>query len=177
MSSDPTTAAPAQTPTALQGFFVLLAVIVGVAIYLGIHHLLHIEAGYAGFLLLLYWSGIKGSAPAELTPAFFGALGGVLLAYLLWFLPTVMGGGGAIVALLAIIVAVYMLIMGWMPMVVNNAMMLLLTVGTIGAIQTRADFAGMAASVLLAGALSALMVTIGRMMSRRKKMVPASTAG
>jgi hypothetical protein len=177
MSSDPITAAPAQAPTPVQALFVLLAVIVGVAIYLGIHHVLHIESGYAGFLLLLYWSGIKGSAPAELAPAFFGALGGVLLAYLLWFLPTVMGSGGAIVALLAIMVAVYMLIMGWMPMVVNNAMMLLLTVGTIGTVQAKGDFAGMAASVLLAGGLSALILAIGRMMSRRKQMVPASSAG
>jgi hypothetical protein len=56
-------------------------------------------------------------------------------------------------------------------------MMLLLTVGTISTIQTRADFAGMAASVLLAGALSALILAVGRMMSRRKEMVPASSAG
>jgi hypothetical protein len=177
MSSDPTTNTPAHVPTPLQGLFILVGVIVGVGVYLGLSHALAIEAYYGGFLLLLYWGGLKGSAPAELPAAFVGALGGVLLAYLLVFLPSVMGTAGAIVALMLITVSVYALIMGWVPILVNNAMMLFLTVGTIAVVQEKGDFAGMAASVLLGGALSGLMLLIGRMMSRRKAMVPASSAG
>ncbi|WP_162987154.1 hypothetical protein [Sphingomonas paeninsulae] len=180
MTRDPTAMAPpspAPVPTPMQGLFILAAIIVGVAIYLGLSYFLQIASPYAGFLLLLYWGGLKGSAPAEFPAAFFGALGGVLLSYLLWALPLAMGSAGLVIALLLITFAVYALVMGWLPLVVNNAMMLLLTVGTIGVIQEKADFSGIAASALLGGALAGLMLLIGRMMARRKSLVPASSAG
>jgi hypothetical protein len=180
MTSEPTATTgqnPAPVPTPMQGLFILAGVIVGVVIYLGLSYFLQIASPYAGFLLLLYWGGLKASAPAEFPAAFLGALGGVLLSYLLWALPLAIGSAGLVVVLLLITFAVYALVMGWLPLVVNNAMMLLLTVGTIGVIQEKADFAGMSASVLLGGALAGLMLFVGRMMARRKSLVPASSVG
>ncbi len=171
MASDPMTStgtAPAPLPTPLQGFFILAGVIVGVALYLALSALLHIASPFAGFLLLLYWAGLKRSDPGEFPAALFGALGGVLLAYLLWSLPLAMGGAGSMIVLLLICAAIYALVMGWLPILVNNSMMLLLTVGTIDSVQEKADFIGMAASVLVGAVFAGILLLLARAAARRR---------
>jgi hypothetical protein len=56
-------------------------------------------------------------------------------------------------ALGLVLAAIYALIMGWVPLLVNNATMLFLTIGTIPALQQMATIAEMALSVLLAAVL------------------------
>jgi hypothetical protein len=181
MASEPTimaetgpSATPSSTPTPLQGLFIVAAVIVAIVAYLALCTQLRLTSPYAGFLFLFYWTGVKQAAAREYPPALLGALGGVALAFLLYALPPAIGTAGFAVALLAICAAIYALVMGWLPLVVNNAMMLLLTVGTIEAIQRAADFAGMAASILLAAALGGLLLLVSRAMARRGS---ASTPG
>jgi hypothetical protein len=170
MASEPRPMAetsPPSPPTPFQGMVVVAAVIVGIVVYLALCTQLRLASPYTGFLFLFYWTGLKQAAAREYLPALLGALGGVALAFLLYALPPMVGTAGFAIALLAICTAIYALVMGWLPLVVNNAMMLLLTVGTIEVIQKAADFTGMAASILLAAALAGLLLLVARVMARR----------
>lgn len=152
----------------LQGLIVLVLVIVGIGLYLVFGRLLGIVPLYAGFAFSLYFGGIRQSAPNELPAALFGSLGGVVVAAMLALLPGMIGPFGLAIALGAIALSVYCLIMAWVPLLVNYAFMLMLTIATIPSVQAEKRFVGMAASILLAAALMGLVLLIGGLVARRK---------
>ncbi len=174
MAHQPTIPGEPVAPTPLQGLLILLAVIGGVIVYLALSAQLRLASPYAGFLFIFYWTALKQADPREFASSLLGALGGVLLAWLLHILPPALGTAGLAAALVAVCAAIYALVMGWLPRLVNNAMMLLLTVGTIDAIQRDEDFAGMAGSILLAAALAALPLLIARVVRQRRGVPPTA---
>jgi len=78
-----------------------------------------------------------------------GALVGLLLAYLLFALPTWLGETGGAVFLGLILALIYCQIMGWLAVAVNMMAMLFLAVGTIPSVQSGADFAGVFVALIL----------------------------
>lgn len=152
----------------LQGVIALVLVIAGVAFYLALGGLLGIVPLYAGFAFSLYFGGINRSVPSEFPAALLGSLGGVAVAAMLALLPAMLGPLGLGIALGAIALSVYALIMNWVPMLVNYAFMLMLTIATIPALQSEGRFVGMAASILLAAALMGGVILIGGLLARRK---------
>ena len=88
-----------------------------------------------------------------------------------------LGTVGLAIALGVIALSVYALIMNWVPMLVNYAFMLMLTIATIPALQAERRFVGMAASIVLAAALMGGVILIGGLVARRKdRGAPASEA-
>jgi hypothetical protein len=85
----------------------------------------------------------------------------------LHILPEQFGTPGMVVALIGILLAIYALLMGWVPMLVNYAFMLMLTIATIPAVKAEAAFLGMACSVLLAAALLGALLLAGSRAARK----------
>ncbi|MGC6328550.1 hypothetical protein [Rhizorhabdus sp. FW153] len=167
------TAAPGLTPA--KGLIVLLGVVVGVATYLAIGGALGITPLYAGFAFSLNFGGLKHSDPKEFPAALVGSLGGIGMAAALHLLPEQFGTAGMVVALIGILLAIYALLMGWVPILVNYAFMLMLTIATIPAVKAEAAFLGMAGSVLLAAALLGALLLAGSR-AARKAQATASAA-
>lgn len=154
----------------LKGLGVLLGVIVAVAALVGIGMALELSALYGGFLFVLYWTGFCHAEIDKFLPAVVGSLGGLVLAYALKALPVMLGGSaGMVLALLLILLAIYAIIMGWVPMLVNNAFMLFLTVGTIPALQQDVTLSQMARAVVIAAVYVGALVLLGKKLAAGKQ--------
>ena len=168
MSATPPNGAASHAPLKpVHALLVLFGIIVLLAGYLTISHLLGIVPTYAGILLLFYWFAVKGGAPGELAAAFVGALGGIGNAALL-VVPGVDPGLSALLGLLALIVALYCLLAGFVPLLFNQAYMLLVTVAAIPLILTEGRFVGMAASVILSAVYFGGLVWLLRLIGARR---------
>lgn len=160
--------APALTP--LKGIGVLLGVIVAVAALVGIGMALELSALYGGFLFVLYWTGFCHAEIDKFLPALVGALGGLAMCYLMKTLPVTLGGTvGMAIALGLILLAIYALIMGWVPLLVNNAFMLFLTVGTIPALQEGITLSQMARAVVVAAIYVGGLVLLGKKLGGKQQ--------
>lgn len=168
--AEPTRAEPA--PVALnpaKGLAVLGGVVVAVAALIGIGVALDLSALYGGFLFVLYWTGLCHAQPGQFWPAVIGALGGLALAWSITALPALLGATAGMAAVLGLVLlAVYMLIMRWAPLLVNNAMMLFLTVGSIPALQEGATLSQMARAVVVAAAYVGALVLAGRRLAGQR---------
>lgn len=127
---------------------------------------------FAGFLFILYWTGIKGMAPAAFWPSLLGFLGGLALAFLVHVLPPMLGTVGFAIVGLGVALATWLLIREQAAMLVNHAFMVMLTIGTSPAFGARGDYAAAAIAILL-GALyaGALVLLIGRLIRLRAARV------
>jgi len=111
--------------------------------YIGLAALCHLQEVYAGLVFSLLWGAIYRADFAELPQAFLGALCGIVLAYAYQRAPI-------FAAMALILAAVYCLLLGRLPLLINNAGMLFLTIGTIPEIQAHANFPRAALAVTLA---------------------------
>ena len=172
MASRSETPAAAENPaslTSVKGIGVLLGVIVGVAALVAIGMALELSALYGGFLFVLYWTGLCHADTTKFVPSVIGSLGGLTLAYALKSLPLMMGPAGMALALALVLLAIYAIIMGWVPMLVNNAFMLFLTVGTIPALQEGVTLSQMARAVVVAAIYVGLLVLVGKKLAAGKQ--------
>jgi len=114
---------------------------------------------YVGLFFLIYWAGERQGRLAALPVAVAGALFGLALAYALYWLVGRFGpmpGGLAFLALVAPVL--FCQLAGFLPLVVNNAAMLVLTAATIPQVQAQPDFRGMVVSLAIAVGLFAPLV-------------------
>ena len=168
-------AAQAAGLTPLKGAGVLLAVVIAVAGLIGIAMALKLTALYAGFLFVLYWSGLCHAKLEEFAPALIGSLGGLAMAYGLHELPLALGeNAGLGLALGLILLAIYALIMGWARILVNNAFMLFLTVGTIPVLTSEVVHGDAALAVLVLAAYVGALVLIGKKLASRSAVEAAA---
>lgn len=92
---------------------------------------------------------------------------GLSLAYAMHTLPPLLGGAGWAIAIGALLMVIYCQVMGWLPIAINMATMLFLTVGTIPAVQQHADLAGAFAGLIL-GILFMAVIVVGGDWTMRK---------
>lgn len=169
----PESATPAPGPMIAIIVVVALIPLIGALMFLATQ-IGVIDFLFAGFLFILYWAGIKAMAPHEFAPALVGSLGGLGMAYLLHALPLMFGIAGAVVAGLAVALSIYLIVRQQVPMLINNAFMLLLTVGTSFAFAADLHFGAAAAAILLAAAYTGGLVLIGRAVASRNSKATAS---
>lgn len=153
-----TVARPELSPA--KGLLVLSAIIVLVALFLWLSHTVGVVQVWAGFLFILYWAGLEHVQMERLLPSVVGSLSGLGLAYGMNVLPEQLGNTGWAIFLGAVLVAVYCQVMGWLPVVVNMAMMLFLTVGTVLAVQQHADLSNAFAALVL-GIVFMVVLVVG----------------
>lgn len=146
--------------TPLKGLLVLLAVIVVIGAFVSLCISLGIDQFWAAFIFLLSWASVEHAALDKLLPCAVGALGGLALAWSHQLLPGWLGESqGMLVFFGLILIAVYLIIMSWLPVLINFAFMLFLTVGTVPAVQQTADttfpgaFKALALGIVFFGAL------------------------
>jgi hypothetical protein len=156
----------------LKGLAVLACVVGVIATFVALHVASGLAEGWPAFLFLLVWAGLERMKFDRLGACLCGALLGLGVAYAMQALPQLYGPTGHAVPLAAILLLIYFQIMGWLPVLVNMATMLFLTVGTIQAIQAGAHFPGLFASlaagcVYFAG-LAALVQALMRRHSARQ---------
>lgn len=115
-------------------------IIAVVAIWLAISgYLLHLHAGFAGFLFLWYWGAVEKAEFDRLLPSAFGAIFGAVLAWQMMYLPSRFGAAGLVAGIAVLTAMVLVQLLNRAPLFVNNSTMLFLTVLTapvlIGAVK------------------------------------------
>lgn len=139
-------------PSAGKAALMVLGTVPFVGLLAAIYHLLGITAINLGFLFMLYWLGILGQSMKDFAPALIGALGGIGMGWVLMGLPAIAGpvatyGGAAVMALI-----IFFFIRGQFRFIINNAMMLYLTVVTIADVGIAQKAPDIAAALLVAAA-------------------------
>lgn len=130
-----------QTPiTPAKGLLSLVNIIVLVAVFVGLNYSIGVVDFWPGFLFVLYWSGVEHLKMEKLPHCIVGASLGLLVACALQTLPHTLGPMAVAIPLSAIILMVYCQVMGWLPVLVNTATMLFLTVATMPALQMHGNF-------------------------------------
>ncbi len=139
-------AAEAEKPSLAVGVIVLVTV-VG---FIALHAALGLETGYAGLLFFWYW-GVFGKVEFRaLSSTVIGAVGGTGTAWLLQYLASTGNGTGQILVLLAIAVAIVVQVTDRLPIAINPAFMLFLTVFAAPVIERHENFLLVFASIGLA---------------------------
>ena len=144
-----------------KGLLALIGINVGVAAYVALCELLGFTAVWTGFLFGLYWGAFEHMKPERLFASIGGAVMGLLLGFLLKFMPLWMGPIGLAIAVVATFFVLYCQLVQWLPLVANLSTITFLLVVTIPEIQKYGDFTHMFAClalgiVVLAGLLAIL---------------------
>jgi len=122
---------------------------------------------FAGFLFLLYWTGIKQCATAEFLPSLLGSLGGTVLGYLVGALPLMMGNVGLVIVALLVGGSLYLLVRNQAYIFVNHAFMLFLTIGTSFAFKAQVDYIAAVVAILIAAAYASGLLMLMKAISTR----------
>lgn len=126
--------------TPAKGLLSLVNIIVLVAAFVALNTWIGIADFWAGFLFVLYWSGVEHLKIEKLPACIIGGAIGLLVSYAMQTMPHALGPLGVLIPLGIIIVMVYCQVMGWAPIAVNTATMLFLTVATMPALQMHGNF-------------------------------------
>jgi hypothetical protein len=123
---------PAEQPAALSpfnGFLIFLLVLGAIIGWLVIGtKALGITSFYASFLFLWYWAAVEQADFKQWPQCVIGALVGLGLAWQSHYLPVHFGTPGMIAGITILLIAIYVQIMNWVPIAINRAAMLYLTV-------------------------------------------------
>lgn len=145
-----------------QAIALIMAITVGVCIYIIPLGLFGIKEFWCGILFLLYWSNFEHMDNKRFIPSLVGALVGLGMAYLFATLPALLGPAmGWGIALGVVVVAVYLLLMGWLSLFVNMATMLFLTVAGTPEMLGNADFPGAAIALVVGAAYFTAVTNLG----------------
>lgn len=145
-----------------QAIAMLVAVIVGVSIYVVPLGMVGIKDVWCGFLFLLYWSKVEHMDNKRIIPTLLGGLFGLGMAYMFATLPTALGPAlGWSIATGVVIVVVYCLLMGWLSTFINTPAMLFLTVGAAPEMLHHADFSGAVIALVVGVAFFAGVANLG----------------
>ncbi|WP_199554717.1 hypothetical protein [Sandaracinobacteroides hominis] len=124
---------------------------------------------YAGFLLLWYFAGIDVLDTGALPALAVGAVCGTLTAWLLQYGVAAWGAAGAIPALVVIILAIFLQLLGKLPIAINRAYMLYVTVLAAPLLQQQESFGRVLLTIALATVYFGGIVWLGRWIAARRK--------
>lgn len=143
--------APTPSPNPVQALIMLPIVVALIVAFIALSSAFGSAEFYAGFFFVLYWTGMQGGSFKELPATVCGSFLGLALAYGMNLLVASLGPTNGALAFLALFLPVlFCQLAGYLPLLVNNATMLLLTAGTISHVQAHAKFPGMFVSLALA---------------------------
>jgi hypothetical protein len=123
---------PAEHPATLtpfNGFLVFLLVVGAIVGWLVLGtKVFGVSSYFASFLFLWYWAAVEQADFKQWPQCVIGALVGLGLAWQSAFLPLHFGVPGMIGGITVLLAAIYVQIMNWVPIAINRATMLYLTV-------------------------------------------------
>ncbi len=106
---------------------------------------------FGGILAAWFWLNLESANPARIPHTLLGAVVGALLAWLPLLLMAQMGGTGLVIALLLMVVAIFLDIIALVPLAINKATMLFLTVAAAPVVQIHVNFPHFIASTVIGG--------------------------
>lgn len=164
-------AAPAHKP--LQALMMVPVVLAIIVTFIALNAVVGSAEVYAGFFFVLYWLGIQGGAFKDLPAAVAGSFLGLALAFGMHMLVARYGATNGALAFVGLFVPVlFCQLAGYLPLLINNATMLMLTAATISHVQAAAKFPAMFISlglaVLFFGGLMALVEVLKTRAARRQ---------
>ena len=124
---------------------------------------------YAGFLLLWYFASIDMLEPNALPALAAGAVGGALTAWLLQQGVLAWGPGGALPAVAVIIIAIFLQLRGVLPIMINRAYMLYVTVMAAPLLQQHEAFDRVLMTIAAATVYFGGIVWLGRRFLAKRK--------
>lgn len=154
----------------LRALFVLLGAVVVISGYLALAYFLGIGSTFAGTLLVFYLFAVEGGEIRAFPKSLIGALGGLATASL-FALPGLDADLAGLAGLTVVLVAIYCLLIGFVPILFNQAYMLFLTVVLIPAVLLEADFMDMLAAMILSGAYFGSIVWCLHTVNNRKTSI------
>lgn len=151
---------------------VIVAALVG---FIALGSAVGIGALYGGFLLLWYWSTVDKLEMKAAPGTIIGALAGIATAWLLQYAAVSGQSALTMVGLAWIVVALFLSIVNWVPMLVNPAFMLFLTIGAAPLLLAGESYPGVIGGMALAIVYFGVLATIVRaVMARRAPAQPAA---
>lgn len=127
---------------------------------------LGLGASYAGFVFLTYWAGFRGAENAEFLPGLVGSLGALVICWLLQIGPEKLGPAGFVPPMALILLSIFCLLCGWLPILFNMGLMLMLTVASIPPLLATSPLLDMALCTVLGaayfGGLKLVALSFGR---------------
>lgn len=149
----------APPPGPLAGLAILLIVVVLIVAWIAIGLQFMADTSLVGgFMLLWFWANNGQLEIRRLAPAIVGSVVGIGVAWLLVYAPTHFGGAGLALGLAALLLALYLDIIKTVPMLVNNATMLFITLAAAPLIQLRVNWVELILSTVVGGLFFGLAV-------------------
>lgn len=153
-------AAYSQPPSAGLALLLVSAVALAIAGFIALAAAIGLHAPWAGFFLIFYFCGIEQMKKTAIAPVVIGALGGIGLSALSSIVPLLIGPAGMAITILLILALIYVQILQRCPLLVNNALWLFLTVGSIPLVVQAELFPDMALAVLAAAAYIVVLLLL-----------------
>ena len=148
----------ASTPGPVAGIaitaIVIVLIVAWIALAVGVLNMTD-KTLVGAFMFLWYWANNEQLQFNRLVPAMIGSLVGIGIAWFLWYGPAAHGGTGLIAALGVLIAALYLDVTKMVPVAVNTATMLYVTLAAAPLIQLQVDWMELAKSTVLGGAFFA----------------------
>lgn len=160
-------------PGPLVGFGILLIVVVAIVGWaiVGGRYLSDVSL-FGGFLMLWYWANVEQLSLARLPAALIGALVGIGLAWALLYGAVHYGGAGILVGLALLILALYLDILKALPLFVNAATMLYVTVAAAPLVQLKVNWVELSLATVGGGIFFAIFVEAVKWLAA--KFIPAA---
>jgi len=173
MSDSNTKAAAGMKP--MQALLMLPAVIVVIVGFIALNFAAGTHEFYIGFVFLLYWSSIEHSKMSALAPTALGSAFGLALGLVMSYLSATYGQTGGLMFMAVVLPVIFCLMIGFLPLIINTAAMLMLTVATISHVQANANFTHMFMSLGIGVAFFGLLFWgVGKLSA--PKAAPAAAA-
>ncbi len=170
--------APAEQPAALSpfnGFLIFLLVVGAIVGWIVIGtKALGIVSFFASFLFLWYWAAVEQADFKQWPQCVIGALIGLGLAWQSAYLPAHFGTGGMIAGISILLIAIYVQIMNWVPIAINRAAMLYLTVLGAPALLSKLNVTETALAIIGGAVFFAGVVKLAFLYAARKSASVAS---
>lgn len=154
-------------PSPATGLLILASVVVVVGSLVALASALKISDTWVAFLFALYWGGIERSDFKRLPHCSVGAAVGLTAAYLMHAIPMSFGPSALVPCILGILFLVYCQTMGWFPIAINMVTMLFLLVGTIPAIQAKAQYSQLMIALGVGALYFTAVVWLAKRITRR----------
>lgn len=158
--------APPPGPVAAIG--ITIVVVIGIVLWIvASNGFIAPTSLFGGFLMLWYWAAVEQLSLARLPASILGALVGIGLAWLLLYAATTYGGAGLAGAVLALVAAIYLDVRRQVPLLVNPATMLYVTVGAAPLVQLKVDWVELSLSTVVGGLFFAGFVELVKRLATR----------
>ena len=151
-ASPPQSSVPAPPPGAIAGLVILAIVIALIVAWIVIGlQFMQDTALVGGFMMLWYWANNEQLEIKRLPAAIIGAVVGIGLAWFLVYGATNFGGAGMAISLLLLLGALYLDIIKKLPLFINAATMLYVTLAAAPLVQLHVNWAELVLSTVIGG--------------------------